>query len=614
MNKRIIAVILLIAVIWVIVQSEKEKRQLTKEGQASVADLFAEPGPLLKNRVAPVTVAVKASPYAEDLAYFYRRLALIIGEAKTTTQARAMHLYMGTMLAETSPYAAYHPKLLPVVEELFDTLVGRGARRLEEDDKQQLADLFMGIAWACLQASGKGDEVALSELDQVQFAFEFEQGPDFWQVKKNDNLVGGLAFDPVDDKRASEFETFEQVSALKFGAGKVPQPRGPPDDYKTGLIFDEAEYADYLKQNKPLFSDLGFMGSGEGKTRLLYRAVLALEPNAYREKQTTGDCTSHGTRNAADCSRAYEIMVLNEPEDWVEMGATEPIYGYRGHSGEGMSVYRAVKFVNEVGGVAVRKRYGQIDLSQYNSSIGTSWGRTGPPQSLVSQLSRNQITHAALVRDIYEARDAIVGGFALTVGSDVGFTSIRDRYGFAAPKGSWMHCMAWVGTAPLSDLIEGEASTEPCFLVANSWGPWNGGPKGKYSFPEGFFWIKPDVAARMVKQRQAFAVGNFDGFTPEPLANWGFSYLATEPDGFNDLLPPLGAGIVEAAIAKTVVIQKNDITTPSGGDNVDGGGGGVDELCKRCNNRGWIENADGHRSDCPNPRCPTNNQNRRIEL
>jgi hypothetical protein len=607
-NRKLLGVALIIIAVVIIFSRSRESREATKVGQGTVESLFAEPGPTLKSKVDPVTSALADNPYAEDMAYFYRRVGIAIKTADTTAQAREINIEMGKILLETSPYTAYQPKLQPVVEELLDEMVGKATRRLEEEDRRQLQDLFNAIAWACLRAAGKAKSVAVSDLDDIQFQYVASYDSDGWDLSKNAMMSPSMEYHETTEDEESDLDRLPFLKRL-YGAG--PTARGPPQENDdkpgpTGLIVDEAEYADYLKSDKPLFSDLGFMGSGTGKKRLLYRAVQKLCPNAYTEKQTTGDCTSHGTRNAADCSRAYEILVLKEPEAWVEQGATEAIYGYRGHSGEGMSVYRAVKFVNEVGGIAVRKKYGAIDLSEYNSRIGTNWGRTSTPQSLVRILSDNQISHAALVRDVYEARDAIVGGFGLTVGSDVGFSSIRDRNGFSDPKGSWMHCMAWVGTAPESDLIPGSNSDEPCFLIANSWGPWNGGPKGKYRIPDGSFWITSDVASRMIKQRQAFAIGNFEGFPPKPLADWGFEYLGLSPDSENDLLPSVGSGIVAQAVATVKYRTTADITAPKTGDNVDSDNdGGVDENCSRCNNSGYITHGDGHRSVCPNPRCPT---------
>ena len=264
------------------------------------------------------------------------------------------------------------------------------------------------------------------------------------------------------------------------------------------------------------------------------------------------NCVSHSTRNAADSSRAFEIDVLHDDETFVTRGATEPIYGVRGHAGQGMTVVGSVKFVSENGGVLLRKKYGDFDLSVYNAEIGTSWGRNreGTPQELKDEGKKHQIKQVAHITSVEDAANAIYNGFALTVGSNYSFSSTRDQYGVAkrTPQG-WAHAMAWVAVTTAADLmsqegvdayldygydveetLQGEVPTnlkpkaadDPFFLVVNSWGKWNSGPKGKYDIPEGSFWISADVAEGMIRQQQAFALGNFDGFDPLPVDDWGF--------------------------------------------------------------------------------------------
>lgn len=270
----------------------------------------------------------------------------------------------------------------------------------------------------------------------------------------------------------------------------------------------------------------------------------------------THNCTSHATRNACDTVRAFEIDVLRESEDFVARGATEAIYGARGHAGQGMSIVAAVKFVSENGGVALRRKYDQVDLSVYNAETGISWGRNkdGTPSDFRSLLQNNQVTKVSHISSVKDAADAIYSGFALTVGSGYSFSNTRDQYGIAkrTPQG-WAHAMAWVAVTSAKDLMSPEgleqylrgeyavaeedglvadfprAEDDPCFLIVNSWGTWNNGPKGKYDIPEGSFWITADNAAGMIKQQQAFALGNFEGFAHQNLDDWGFTpWLGTK--------------------------------------------------------------------------------------
>lgn len=244
------------------------------------------------------------------------------------------------------------------------------------------------------------------------------------------------------------------------------------------------------------------------------------------------NCTSHGTRNAVDIARAYEIDKLGEQESFVARGATEAIYGYRGHAGQGMSVDRAMKYINSVGGIALRKNYTDlgIDFSRYDPKEATQWGRSGgTPDRLNQAIKPYQVQNIALVNSAEEARDAISNGFAIVSGSLHEFPSKRDQYGIAKRNGrAWAHCIAWGAVATLSDLTDGKVdSQEPYFLYINSWGPnWIAGPKGKYSsIPDGSFWISKDDAKFIIRQQQTYAVGQCVGYPAEKRTTFGFEWL-----------------------------------------------------------------------------------------
>lgn len=281
-----------------------------------------------------------------------------------------------------------------------------------------------------------------------------------------------------------------------------------------GCICDPDDLAKLMGELKhPLFgaSAYNLFETGKGKLSLPYKCVVKFDPTfGKHERQTTGDCTSHGTRNAVDVTRSVEIF-NGEEETFMLRGATEGIYGVRGHRGQGMSVSRSARFVSQDGGILLRKDYGFVDLSTYNSNIGAKWGSRGTPQQVKDEAKKHQVKTVSLVRSVEEARDAIANGYALSVGSNQGFSGKRDKNGIAAPKGSWGHCMAWIGCDDTRELFD-----ETLFLIQNSWGIWNGGPK-RHDQPDGSFWVRESVARRMLSQGQAFAFSNVDGFEPRKI-------------------------------------------------------------------------------------------------
>lgn len=218
--------------------------------------------------------------------------------------------------------------------------------------------------------------------------------------------------------------------------------------YENGLPgspFSGRELDEYLGEAKhPLFGAAAYniYGSGEGKLVCLHKLMKVVDPNfGESEKQGTGDCSSHGARNAADITRQVEI-IDGEAESFIVRSATEPTYGHRGHSGQGMSVVRSMRFLTTEGGVLLRQNYPDlgVDLSEYNARIGMNWGSRGVPSAVVKKAKEHSFQTSSLVTTVEEARDAIANGYALSVGSNYGFSSRRDKNGVARRSGSWNHC------------------------------------------------------------------------------------------------------------------------------------------------------------------------------
>ncbi len=158
-------------------------------------------------------------------------------------------------------------------------------------------------------------------------------------------------------------------------ANRFKSPNDLLDAYSNGFL---GAYCDpvalenlLMSLPEPTFSLAGALlcGTGAGKLSTPYKSVIKLSPEKpYLERQTTGDCVSHGTRNAIDVSRAVQIEVGGLMESFVTIGATEGIYGSRGHGGQGMSCAGAAEWVKNEGGVLLRKNYpGVIDLTEYDA-------------------------------------------------------------------------------------------------------------------------------------------------------------------------------------------------------------------------------------------------------
>lgn len=294
--------------------------------------------------------------------------------------------------------------------------------------------------------------------------------------------------------------------------------------YKNGLIgsiCDEEGRERLLSESKnPYFgaaSGPGVKGSGKGKLALLFKHVLKFDRKSFTERQVTGDCVSHAARNAADCTRSSQI-ILGAPQSFIVRSATEGIYGYRGHGGQGMTCERAVKYLTSVGGVILRQKYGKHDLSTYNGRLGAAWGRSGTPKEIIEAGKGNLIQTSSNVKTIEEARDALYNGYGVFACSNLGFSSTRDKNGIAQRSGRWAHAMGWVGMDDTREIFD-----ETLFLIQNSWGIWNSGPK-RLGQPDGSFWVRQSVAEDILAQGSTWALSNADGFPSQPI-QWDFGAL-----------------------------------------------------------------------------------------
>lgn len=269
----------------------------------------------------------------------------------------------------------------------------------------------------------------------------------------------------------------------------------------------------------PLFGHT-LESTGAGKLSLAYKAVVHFEQAAgrkpYDETQTTGDCVSMAVRGGADVARANDPDIAST-EDWVDRTATEPLYGARGHGGQGASCSQIVGWAHQTGGLMLRQRYPDLglDLTTYDATIGTRWGGRGVPEAVTKEAKKHQIGTISLVTSWEQARDAIANGYGLVCCSNVGFATMkRDSEGMIRPSGTWNHAMQWHG---VDDTRPGECR----FCVQNSWG-WNAhtGPK-VHDQPEGSFWIDQRTAQRMISQGGTYAVSNVVGFPKRTLKDWG---------------------------------------------------------------------------------------------
>lgn len=243
-----------------------------------------------------------------------------------------------------------------------------------------------------------------------------------------------------------------------------------------GRLEDPRKVDQVLSQLKhPLFLDAAgaIKDSGKGKVALLYKYVEKLNGGRFNVRTQEGpQCVSFGAATAVDIVKSVEIILNKEREQWIAETSTEDIYGGsriqigNGELGYGGGSYGsfAAKYVNEIGTLA-RIPYDKYDLSIYNGNLAEKWGNpgNGVPDSLIKEANKHKIQTVSLITDYESCRDSLANGFSITIASNIGFQSVRDKDGFAL-QGSkpWPHQMCLIG---LDDNPK-----RPGVLIQNSWG------------------------------------------------------------------------------------------------------------------------------------------------
>lgn len=276
------------------------------------------------------------------------------------------------------------------------------------------------------------------------------------------------------------------------------------------------------QQGMVLFSDFRIMkGVGARKLSTPYKSVLVYHKTAFEdEPQDSNDCTSHGAVNAFDISRAVEIHVRGEVEEFVARGAREWIYAHRGQAADkGMNVGMALRLMMQKG-YLLRQKYPFIDFRKYNVQWGIGYGGRKIPQPFYDEAGKHLARYYLRITTVEDMRDAAASGFGIFGGSMYGNSGVRDSKGRSGWDDSWSHCLA-VGAADeisFDDLY---------FLFLNSWGKWNrGGHPDWGPIPGGSWLLHHSHVKRMIQQGEWYAVGNIDGWVPADLPDYGYgSYL-----------------------------------------------------------------------------------------
>lgn len=279
-------------------------------------------------------------------------------------------------------------------------------------------------------------------------------------------------------------------------------------------------------QGSHLFRDLAphLRGTAKGKLSLPYKSVLKFDRTLYqREWQLTNDCNSWATIRACDTSRAVEIDIKGDSEEWVAPGATEWVYWARGYRADaGMNPAQSIGLlINK--GYLIRKNYpGFMDLTKYNPRVAAMYG-DHLPQGGIAAAESNKFRYWAKIESVEEAADALANGYGLFQGSNH-IVGNRNEQGVAEYSGPCSHAQAILACDYTRE--------DPLFMGTNSWPTnWISGGIPEWAKDDGDnfanrYLFRAKLMDWIIKTGEVFAIGDFDGFPRKNLLDYGSaSYL-----------------------------------------------------------------------------------------
>lgn len=244
---------------------------------------------------------------------------------------------------------------------------------------------------------------------------------------------------------------------------------------------------------------------------------VLLDPDFYADRseaQREGNCVGTMIRNQGmvdGCMDALfgETEWPKGPDGKGLWYCSEPIYGERGHGGEGANCWRLWNAVSPDGGAGFlhRGKYGRYDLTKY-TTIGGQWGSRGTPQEILDLCDDNPAFDQFKIRSIEEALDALTLGFGLgRCGSD-GYSSKRNEDGLSEATTSWNHAIAVGGYVREQRILDKYGG--PIFLYGHNWSLWNSGPK-PWEISDGSWFVRQRQLESRIKAGECCAIAGLPG-------------------------------------------------------------------------------------------------------
>lgn len=214
--------------------------------------------------------------------------------------------------------------------------------------------------------------------------------------------------------------------------------------------------------------------------------------------QGRGDCVSRGTANVATITLGIELFLERpDPVTGIVEGfpqlalqaltegvlASESLYWWRQHNGEGTSCALLADALCHDGGMWLRQAYPDlgIDLTTYSARTAGIYGAQSPPEKFRAVGRAHPMRTATEPEDWPAAADFLANGHGVNSCGGQAWSSSRDENGFSpTTNGGWAHSEGYIA-CDWRPWVAQKYKVPALFLMLNSWGPsWNGGPRDIY--------------------------------------------------------------------------------------------------------------------------------------
>jgi len=312
------------------------------------------------------------------------------------------------------------------------------------------------------------------------------------------------------------------AAGIRADADSVGQIDPIGSGWSPQAVSDLAPWAEQQGQFELVARDGGppvWQDNVRANVRLWKLTELLVGQPPPNGPQLTGDCTSWSSAHAIEKTQSSQLAAVGG--EWKRIF---PAWSYgvgrvwiwrKEISGpmpsQGCSVGAVLRGAVEFGVLSWEDA--EAAGHKYSGQLADRWGNSGPPAELKAIAAKHKLGAIAQLKSAAELRDAVCNGYGTAFGSDFTGGNFRTRDGRIVAdniasrlsvRQRWQHALCCDG-------YDGTAPGGPYYHIQNSWYP-ESHPAPVDDSPVCGFWVDEASIEYIVRQGDAWATGDFDGF------------------------------------------------------------------------------------------------------